>query len=133
MLHVKMVKSLMHWLRPYNRKTQLESSPSRCSSPNLKSSSQKSSSLGRITLHKITDIDDPIDNPFILTGKYNTTCPQKLSTNFYNCWKTVIRVIFYSINCPILFQVIAIDWTFLIACGAYFCYTMKLLTFGVTF
>ena len=67
-----MVKSLMHWLRPYNRKTQpLESSPSRCSSPILKSSAQKS----RITLHKITDIDDPIDNPFILTGKYNIfTC-----------------------------------------------------------
>ena len=64
----------MHWLRPYNR-----NSPSRCSSPISKSSSQKSSSnsLGRITLHKITDIDDPTDNPFILTGNNNQNWSQE--------------------------------------------------------
>ena len=68
-----MVKSLMHWLRPYNRKSKTGESPasSNCSSPVLKRASQKSSSNspGKITLHKITDIDDPADNPFILTGR----------------------------------------------------------------
>ena len=70
-----MVKSLMHWLRPYNRKSKTCESPasSNCPSPVLKRASQKSSSNspGKITLHKITDIDDPADNPFILTGKIN--------------------------------------------------------------
>ena len=70
-----MAKSLMHWLMPYNRKpVKVEStSSSTCSSPVLKSSSRTSSSNtangGGITLHKITDIDDPADkNHFILTG-----------------------------------------------------------------
>ena len=67
-----MVKSLMHWLKPYSRKPEkVESTSSTCSSPVLKSSSHASSSnsSGGITLHKITDIDDPADkNHFILTG-----------------------------------------------------------------
>ena len=67
-----MVKSLMHWLRPYSRQSEkVESTPSTCFSTVLKSSSHtsSSSSSGGITLHKITDIDDPADkNHFILTG-----------------------------------------------------------------
>ena len=71
-----MVKSLMHWLRPYNQKTQsTESSsghphnttPNNNNNNSLNKSSQNSSK--KIMLHKITDIDDPADNPYILTGK----------------------------------------------------------------
>ena len=71
-----MVKSLMHWLRPYSQKTQsTESSsghphqaiPNNNNNNSLNKSSQNSSK--KIMLHKITDIDDPADNPYILTGK----------------------------------------------------------------
>ena len=70
-----MVKSLMHWLRPYSQKTQSTESSSghpHNATPNdnnnsLNKSSQNSSK--KIMLHKITDIDDPADNPYILTGK----------------------------------------------------------------
>ena len=68
-----MVKSLMHWLRPYSQKTQSTESSSGHphnavdNNNSLNKSSQNSSK--KIMLHKITDIDDPADNPYILTGK----------------------------------------------------------------
>ena len=86
-----MVKSLMHWLRPYNRKSKTGESPasSNCSSPVLKRASQKSSSNSprKITLHKITDIDDPSDNPFILTGRNQR---YKILLEYYFIKKTLL-------------------------------------------
>ena len=72
-----MVKSLMHWLKPYNRKNQqhVKSDSSTCSSHNLTepSSAKKASEneSGKIRLHKAKDMENPIDNPFILTGRKN--------------------------------------------------------------
>jgi len=93
-----MAKSLMHWLMPYNRKpVKVEStSSSTCSSPVLKSSSRTSSSNtangGGITLHKITDIDDPADkNHFILTG-------YRKRLNFLDCMRSLFLLHNETIN-----------------------------------
>ena len=104
-----MVKSLMHWLRPYSQKTQSTESSSghpHNATPNdnnnsLNKSSQNSSK--KIMLHKITDIDDPADNPYILTGKNSNMtlinwAIKYLYLNLLTSWYTKIFLSFFRLS-----------------------------------
>lgn len=83
-----MVKSLMHWLRPNNRIAQQLQSSSPASESSQPSSPQHS---GRIRLHKITDIQNPNENPFILTGYRNRL-------NFLDCMRSLFLLHNETIN-----------------------------------